>query len=80
VRKLKNTIISRCGITSDDLRFETSDCSMSVYEGNIKLQFIIDSKGGGKTWVEVKIGKDGIAEILEEIARTIPDLKFPNAT
>ena len=72
---LKHSKIYRGGVTSPDLSFETSSCSARVntIEATLEIQFNIASKGGGSTRVSVRIGREDLPAILEEIARKMPE-------
>jgi hypothetical protein len=65
---LKDTRISRSGVTAKSWNFETSSCSFDPVPGGFILRFNIASKGGGRTDIKVAIGRGDLPVILGAIA------------
>ena len=73
--QLKHTKIYRGGMTAPSLSFETGECSASADKrfDSLDLRFNLKSKGGGTTCVLLRIGKDDLHLVLQEIASTMPE-------
>lgn len=65
--KIQGAKVFRGGVTSPYLNLETTSVNISVYDGAIRFEFTMSSKGGGETHVKLQIDGSGFQNVLEEM-------------
>ncbi|QGQ21987.1 hypothetical protein F1728_04450 [Gimesia benthica] len=68
--KLENTKLFRGGVTAPKWGEILNVSKCSIFQGTIKFDFEIDSKGGGKTQLKLVIEEDDVLAILNEFIDT----------
>ena len=74
--KLTHSKVYRGGITANYISLETSNASFNtnIKDRSLDLRFNVASKGGGTTSVLFQLGVDELAEVLDAIATTLPEM------
>lgn len=72
---LEHSTVYRGGVTANAMVLETRKCSAEVdlNSATLDLRFRMASKGGGTTRVLLEVGFEDVAQILEEMAREVPE-------
>lgn len=73
MRKLKDSVVHRSGVTVHRWNRETDACSAWSTIEDLRFRFDIASKGGGRTDIMLTVGKRDLPSLLDEIAQEIPE-------
>jgi hypothetical protein len=74
MRKLKDSVVHRSGVTVDRWNRETDAFSAWSTNEDLRFRFDIASKGGGRTDIMLTVGKGDLPSLLDQIAQRSPRL------
>lgn len=72
--ELKETVLMRGGATSPDWKTEDTEITFRTNGNDVRFDFDIASKGGGRTQLGLFIGRSDVREMLMQIAQEVPDV------
>lgn len=72
---LKHATVSRSGVTVNHYNFETSKASVSATDDWLRFHFVMASKGGGNTDVQLEVGALDFPLVLKLIAASGPEAR-----